>query len=237
MRRGCGRKGSLQLVEAAPKDEFKWRMTIAPGLENPEDPKDLEQEYCGVVLKWVGDRLYHHLAMRNGFAEVGQEVLGALHACFLFSTAAAGPGQGLNALVPRQNAFLGKRGPHHVQDIARKRGFEISPDQVGALSFTNTAQSPVLVIHALAGTGKSTVAGLIMEAYIRQMPLGEAVVILVPSRTLRDEHAARADIIGWCGLLDADSPTLAGDGGWVYVERGRVHQNPVARQAGGRQIR
>ena len=206
---GLWRKGSLHLVEAAPKDEFKWRVTIAPGLEVPEDPEDLAQEYGGVLLKWVGDRLYHHMAMRNGFEKVGQEVLGALHACFLFSKAAVGPGRGLNALVPRRNAFLGKLGPEEVAEIAGMRGIKISPDQVDALAFTNTAQSPVLVIHALAGTGKSTVAGLIMEAYTRQMPLGEAIVILVPSRSFRDEHAVRADI-GRGSFLDPDDPTLAG---------------------------
>ena len=221
---GLWRKGSLHLVEAAPKDEYKWRMTIAPGLEVPEELRSrgagVDFEYCGVMLKWVGDRLYHHTALRNGVgAEVGQEVLGALQACFLFSAAAGIPGQGLNALVPRQrrNAFLGKVEPRIVRDIALHQGIDLSPDQEKALSFTHSTESPVLVIHALAGTGKSTVAGLIMEAYMREMPPGEAVVILVPSRSLRDEHAMRAEI-GWGSLLDPNNPALAGDAGSALSE-------------------
>ena len=34
----------------------------------------------------------------------------------------------------------------------------------------------------------------------------------MPSRSLRDEHAVRADI-GWGNLLDPETPTLAGDAG------------------------
>ena len=72
-----------------PKDEFKWRSTISPSLEVPEDPKDMQPEYCGIMLKWVGGRLYHHMALREGVKESGAEVLGAFHACFLFRGAGA----------------------------------------------------------------------------------------------------------------------------------------------------
>ena len=35
----------------------------------------MDFEYCGIMLKWVGDRLYHHTALRNG-GEAQQELLG-----------------------------------------------------------------------------------------------------------------------------------------------------------------
>ena len=65
---------------------------------------------------------------------------------------------------------------------------------MAVLEFLNTTSSPLLVITALAGTGKTTQAGIILDVYVRQMPPGEAVVILVPSRTLRDKHALNADL-------------------------------------------
>ena len=77
----------------------------------------------------------------------------------------------------------------------------LSEDQVAALEFINTTRSPLLVITALAGTGKTTLAGIILDVYLREMPKGEAVVILVPSRTLRDEHAVLADF-GLARILD-----------------------------------
>ena len=62
-----------------------------------------------------------------------------------------------------------------------------------------------------------TAAGLIMEAYMRQLPHGGAVVILVPSRSLRDEHAMQAEIR--CeSLLDANNLALAGAAGPVQRE-------------------
>ena len=73
--RGLWMKGSLHLVESAPKEQGKWRLTISPSLEVSEGQ---DFNYSGIMLKWVGDRLYHHTALRKG-CEAGQEVLGALH--------------------------------------------------------------------------------------------------------------------------------------------------------------
>jgi len=70
----------------------------------------------------------------------------------------------------------------------------LSQDQEKVLQFLNITKSPLLVIRALAGTGKSTLAGIVLDVYLRDMPHGEAVVILVPSRTLRDEHALNAHL-------------------------------------------
>ena len=80
-----------------------------------------------------------------------------------------------------------------MMEAANMRAATLSPDHNTVLRFINTSDSPVLVVPALAGTGKSTVAEIILESYLRTMPKGEAVVILVPSRTLRDAHALHAD--------------------------------------------
>ena len=131
--------------------------------------------------------------------------MGALHECVHFYP----DPQSLRAPRQRVNLFEDKLSRELVESLAHSRGFQLSEDQGNALQYVNIFPKPVLVIHALAGTGKSTVAGLIMEAYMRQMPHGEAVVILVPSRSLRDEHAMRADT-AWGRLLDANNPVLAG---------------------------
>ena len=68
-----------------------------------------------------------------------------------------------------------------------------------------------MVITALAGTGKTTIAGVLLDIYLRGMPEGEAVVILVPSRTLRDEHVLNADH-GAAQILGAVSERATGLG-------------------------
>ena len=78
-------------------------------------------------------------------------------------------------------------------EAANTRNTTLSPDQHTVLHIINSSDSPVLVVHALAGTGTSTVAEIILESYLRTMPKGEAAAILVPSRTLRDDHALIAD--------------------------------------------
>ena len=69
---GLWRKGSLHLVESALTERGKWRLTISPSLEVSEGQG---VDYSGRLLKWVGDRLYHHTALRKG-CEVEQEVCG-----------------------------------------------------------------------------------------------------------------------------------------------------------------
>ena len=62
--------GTLHLVVAAPKEDYKWRITIAPAVEIQEDPQEhMETDFCGVMLKWVGDRFYIHMALRAGVGE------------------------------------------------------------------------------------------------------------------------------------------------------------------------
>ena len=146
------------------------------------------RDWCGVVLQWVGDRYCHHSAARCNFETSSDDMLGALHGCFRSQAP-----EGRSAVAKRTNAFKGKVGEDSVMGAANLRTITLSPDQDTVLRFINSSDSPVLVVHALAGTGKSTVAEIILESYLRTMPKGEAVAILVPSRTLRDDHALDAD--------------------------------------------
>ena len=51
-----------------------------------------------------------------------------------------------------------------VDEVARKRRITLSADQQLAFDFLNEQKEPVMLIKALAGTGKSTIATLIVEA-------------------------------------------------------------------------
>ncbi len=59
-------------------------------------------------------------------------------------------------------------------------------------------QGPLMPLrHPLAGSGKSTVAGIITESFLQGTAgAKETVVSLVPSRQLPDENALAADIGG-----------------------------------------
>ena len=111
--------------------------------------------------------------------------------CFEFHHAPPPPP---SPLIVELNVLFGKLGHTTVQQAASQRKILLSQDQEKVLQFLNITKSPLLVIRALAGTGKSTLAGIVLDVYLRDMPHGEAVVILVPSRTLRDEHALNADL-------------------------------------------
>ena len=61
----------------------------------------------------------------------------------------------------------------------------------------NGSTSSVLKVEALAGTGKTLLAGFLLEAIMPTMiGTDESVVILVPSRVLRDELVQSRDCMG-----------------------------------------
>ena len=63
----------------------------------------------------------------------------------------------------RENILKDKLPRHVVEEVARKRGVRLSPDQLRAFDFLNEEKKPVMLIKALAGTGKSTIATIIVE--------------------------------------------------------------------------
>ena len=178
----CGR---LHLIRSAPKKDYTWRMTIAPGVNvDAWEEEEMHKDYYVVVLAWCGDRLYHHQALLKAAQESRDVDMGALHMIYNIEKMYSGD--------PRENILKGKLPRHVVDDVAKNRRITLSPDQLGAFDFLNEQQMPVMLIKAMAGTGKSTLATIIVEACYeteaaRQQK--EAVVILSPSQQLRDEHA------------------------------------------------
>ena len=70
-----------------------------------------------------------------------------------------------------------------VEEVARKRGIRLLADQQRAFKFLNEEKKTVMMIKALAGTGKSTIATLIVEACYETDAArdeNEAVVICGP---------------------------------------------------------
>ena len=63
----CGR---LHLIRSAPKAQYSWRMTIAPGVNvDAWEEEEMHKDYYVVVLAWCGDRLYHHQALLKAAQE------------------------------------------------------------------------------------------------------------------------------------------------------------------------
>ena len=94
-----------------------------------------------------------------------------------------------------------------MEQVARKRKLKLSADQQRVFDFLNEQTEPVMLIKALAGTGKSTIATLIVEACYETDAARdetEAVVILGPSRLLRDEHALGAHFTSQAGSSTGD---------------------------------
>ena len=102
----------------------------------------------------------------------------------------------------RENILKDKLPRHVVEEVARKRGITLSADQQLAFDFLNEQKEPVMLIKALAGTGKSTIATIIAEVCYETdaaRDKNEAVVILGPSRQLRGEHALDAHFTSQAG--------------------------------------
>ena len=146
------------------------------------------QDLYGVVLMWVGDRVYHHQALLRAAVEGSGVDLGVLEMIFKVSQPAA------PVSVTRRNVLHGKLTRRMMLEAASRRGITLSQDQEKVLSFLNAEDSPVLLVNALAGSGKSTIASLVVEVLLKHTTdFTGAVAILVPSRQLRDESALAVD--------------------------------------------
>ena len=178
----CGR---LHLIRAAPKQDFTWRVTIAPGVNvDTWEEDEMHKDYYAVVLTWCGDRLYHHEALRKAARGSRDVDLGALQMIYNIE-------RRYDLESPRVNILRHRLPRPVVEEVAKKRRIVLSPDQQQAFEFLNKEEKPVMLIKALAGTGKSTIATIIVEALYENEAArdkNEAVVILGPSRQLRDEH-------------------------------------------------
>ena len=78
-------KGALHVIVSAPKNNYQWRMTIAP-------PVDEAGEYFGSILDWCGDQLFHHAALMK--ARNARNVLGVITPLFRDPVSTGGGGGG-----------------------------------------------------------------------------------------------------------------------------------------------
>ena len=128
-----------------------------------------------------------------------------------------------------------------VEEVARKRGITLSLNQLRAFEFLNEEKKPVMLIKALDGTGKSTIATIIAEVCYETDTArdeNEAVVILGPSRQLRDEHALDAHFTSSTGNLftimlwlgrESDQGLLTPWNQQVWAEVEQIIADPIKR--------
>ena len=180
-------KGALHLILSAPKgNNFSWRMTIAPAAEEGG-------EYYGIVLDWCGDQLFQHAALLKAMESNEEDVLGVITPLFKILEPLSEPHRRLG----RENVFFGMFTDDLLNDLEKKRCVKLSPDQRRVLQNISKSRSGVQTIAARAGTGKTKLAGILLEALmdlIKNMKL--SVVILTPSRYLRDELMTSEDCVG-----------------------------------------
>ena len=142
-----------------------------------------------MVLDWCGDQLFQHAALLKARGE--KNVLGVTTPLFRILEPQPEPRPGNN------NVFAGLLSDAAVHAMEQKRGVQLSEDQRRVLESINTSSCGVQTIAAHAGTGKTLLSGFLLEALlpcIRDTIF--SVLILTPSRFLRDELVESADCVG-----------------------------------------
>ena len=176
-------KGALHVIVSAPKsNNYSWRMAIAPAAEEGG-------EYFGIVLDWCGDQLFQHAALLKAREE--KNVLGVITPLFRILNPQPGPG-------PRpghDNVFFGMLEDEAVNEMEETRGVLLSDDQRRVLQAINTSRSGVQTIAAHAGTGKTMLSGFLLQALVPLLSDAFSVLILTPSRFLRDELVESNDCV------------------------------------------
>ena len=100
-----------------------------------------------------------------------------------------------------------------------QRALRLADDQAEVMRAILKSDKPLMYVSALAGTGKSVVLGLLMDL---MMSADRHVIVLVPSRVLRDET-----VITHC----QEAGLTEHDGGFVRVEGYREHLGGYADEA------
>ena len=169
-------RGTLHVIKAAPKRDYSTRITVEPCLP-------VEGEYLGVILGWVGSRAYQHFAMLRSAAADDTLGLGVLRSAFFITQPWRGPS------INCQNVLKGHVAPDSpfMKGVLKRRRIHLSADQEQCMWSINGSDKPHLKIQAFAGTGKSLLLSLLVDAALTlDCPKGCAVVIVTPSRNLRD---------------------------------------------------
>ena len=73
--------------------------------------------------------------------------------------------------------------PDLLKSMLRRRDMFLDEDQAKVMKSILDSDKPLMHVSALAGTGKSVVLGLLID----MMMSDRHVIVLVPSRVLRDE--------------------------------------------------
>ena len=169
-------RGTLHVIKAAPKMDYSTRISLEPCLP-------AAGEYLGVILRWVGNRAYQHTAMVRSAAAENTLGLGVLRSAFFIRRPWRGPS------IDCENVLKDRVDPDStfMKDVLKKRGIHLSEDQKACMRKINSSNNPHLKIQAYAGTGKSLLLSLLVEAALKlDCPQAWAVVIVTPSRNLRD---------------------------------------------------
>jgi len=184
----CWQHGALLLLTAAPRSSGgRWRMIF--GSRSP-----IHGEVIVVMLPWIGSALFHHEALRQAWSKQqgGADSLRTLIRC-----------------MGRPNPIPGIAIPHHflrgkmfdllaIAEHELRANVSLDKDQMQALACLHYAETPLVAIKALAGTGKSMVGAIMVHAVQRaqehaQPPPERPQIVLwiVPTRALRDEVVGR----------------------------------------------
>ena len=178
-------KGTLHIITSGSLAEYAHRISIKPDMSAPG-------EYLAVILPWVGNRLFQHQAMVRSASAPQTRGLGILRFAFQILKSWTGEPTTVN------NILKGKVNPQSeaMKRILDRRGVSLSSDQITCFEQMNESLFHCMSIQALAGTGKTMVMAIIVEA-LMQKPEGpnDAVVILTPSRDLRETLMRSSDFM------------------------------------------
>ena len=180
--------GRLYIIKAAPKMDFSTRIMFEPRVLH-------HGEYIAVVLEWVGNMVFQHQALNRiahgGEASLGLGILRSLFPC---------DREWHGAQIHCSNVFYAQVDPEgdNMRRILHQRSMQLSPDQRSCLQFINNEVNPVLSIQAFAGTGKTKVVALLIQVAKQDICReDEAVVLLTPSRHLRDSFLQSPDFVNY----------------------------------------
>ena len=166
-------RGSLHIAVAAPRSRLgKWRITVAPDTTFAEQGRS-----CQVVLfilDWVGNKLFYHECLRR--AANNPPALVPLQP-LLFRQRPVG-----------ENGFRGRLPWAAVDQFQASLGIQLDDEQRAVINALNTESAATLFqIEALAGVGKSLVMQAILHCFVQTAGPKEAIVVLLPSRELRED--------------------------------------------------
>ena len=138
---GCG--GQVTCIwSRRPRRTSSTGTSISPSLEVPAAPKDMQPEYCGIMLKWVGDRLYYNMALWDRGRGIWGGGAGGLPRVFLVQQRRHATWAKPDRRGPAPERVLGQARAQRSAGHRGAAGVKLSPDQEQALSAIHTDQSP-----------------------------------------------------------------------------------------------